>query len=446
MDVSLAEVAGSTVFLRSPAPYLLVDRRMRIQGVNGAYLTATGRSAEELTGMDIFEAFPDNPADPGADGVLRLSASLERVLREGRAHDMLLQRYDIPSAASSSGFIERLWSPLNSPIVDVAGRPVGVLHHVEDVTEAQRLAGWDPGSAPITVDGAAWLPRDPAALAPVLRARLRQVASIAARARAGQDTSPEEGGRLVDALVRVVASRGFAGPSAIRARRAELWREIVERVRRPGWHGWADALCGTVPREVPGAHGAALSVRTVAGAHEVLGASDRWAAELDELHLTVGHGPALTALATGLPVLVADLARESARWPGYAEAAGGGGGAAVHAFPVRVERAPVATLTVFGRVPGALSVRAAADVAVLADLAGTVVAHDLDGAFTDAFGAAVDLHGPAADIAVASGIISARHRLGVDDALARLRAAAYARGLPLARLAADIVAGHATLD
>ena len=96
MDVALAGVAASPLFLASPAPYVLLDRRLRIRAVNAAYLNATNRAADELVGADMFEMFPDNPADPGADGVAQLSASLEHVLRSGQPHDMLVQRYDIP--------------------------------------------------------------------------------------------------------------------------------------------------------------------------------------------------------------------------------------------------------------------------------------------------------------------------------------------------------------
>jgi|tagenome__1003787_1003787.scaffolds.fasta_scaffold14677401_1 PAS domain-containing protein len=83
MDVALAGVAASPLFLASPAPYVLLDRRLRIRAVDAAYLKATNRSAGELVGADMFELFPDKPADPGADGVARLSFSLDHVLRHG---------------------------------------------------------------------------------------------------------------------------------------------------------------------------------------------------------------------------------------------------------------------------------------------------------------------------------------------------------------------------
>ena len=44
-----------------------------------------------------------------------------------------------PRRGFPTGFVSRTWSPVNSPVLDVAGRAVGVLHHVEDITGLDRL-------------------------------------------------------------------------------------------------------------------------------------------------------------------------------------------------------------------------------------------------------------------------------------------------------------------
>lgn len=64
MDVALAEVAASPRFFASPAPYVLLDRRLRIRAVNAAYLQATNRAADELVGADMFEMFRTTPRTP----------------------------------------------------------------------------------------------------------------------------------------------------------------------------------------------------------------------------------------------------------------------------------------------------------------------------------------------------------------------------------------------
>ena len=60
---------------------------------SSAYLRATLTRREDLLGRGIFEAFPDDPEDPGATGVINLRASLERVL-EGVQDDS--QRLEDP--------------------------------------------------------------------------------------------------------------------------------------------------------------------------------------------------------------------------------------------------------------------------------------------------------------------------------------------------------------
>ncbi|WP_245738049.1 PAS domain-containing protein, partial [Streptomyces sparsogenes] len=67
-----------------------------IVAVNQAYLNATQCTREDLLGRHVFDAFPDNPADPKATGTRNLRASLERVLETGERDSMALQKYDIP--------------------------------------------------------------------------------------------------------------------------------------------------------------------------------------------------------------------------------------------------------------------------------------------------------------------------------------------------------------
>lgn len=122
-------------FSGSPRPYLLLDRSLRIAAANQAYLEATGRTKDELNGRQVFDAFPDNPADPDANGVANLGASLEKVLRTGRLDRMWVQRYDVPGTTPGDPFVLKYWSPVNHPVREHRSGPVvGIVHHVEDVT------------------------------------------------------------------------------------------------------------------------------------------------------------------------------------------------------------------------------------------------------------------------------------------------------------------------
>lgn len=131
----VASIEESAWFQTQWAPYLLADTNLRIRAVNAAYERASGHPRESLLGEALFDVFPDNPANPEADGVANASASLEWVLRHGARHWMGVQRYDSPDLSRPGEFIYKVWTPVNSPIKD-GKRTVAVLHHVQDVTRA----------------------------------------------------------------------------------------------------------------------------------------------------------------------------------------------------------------------------------------------------------------------------------------------------------------------
>lgn len=137
----VAQIERSSWFNPPWAPYLIVDADLRIRAVNQAYEQATAHPRSWLTGERLFDVFPDNPAEPAADGVANLSDSLDLVFSRGTRHWMGVQRYDVPDLMDRRAFVHKVWVPVNSPIKD-GGKTVAVLHHVQDVTTAMsRLAG-----------------------------------------------------------------------------------------------------------------------------------------------------------------------------------------------------------------------------------------------------------------------------------------------------------------
>lgn len=124
----------AALFAGTPSPYLVLGPDLVIAEVNQAYLDATGRTRQDLIGRYLFEAFPDNPADPDADGVRNLNASLHRVLTSKEPDTMALQKYDIPIMGHPGAFEERWWSPINTPILAPDGSVAWIIHRVEDVT------------------------------------------------------------------------------------------------------------------------------------------------------------------------------------------------------------------------------------------------------------------------------------------------------------------------
>ncbi|MFF7240531.1 SpoIIE family protein phosphatase [Streptomyces collinus] len=128
------QVDYAALFAATPSPYLVLGPDLRIVGVNRAYCRATGRTPGDLLGQYLFDAFPDNPADPQASGVTNLSASLARVLSTREPDTMAVQRYDIPVAGRPGVFEERWWSPVNTPVLKDGGEVAWIIHRVEDVT------------------------------------------------------------------------------------------------------------------------------------------------------------------------------------------------------------------------------------------------------------------------------------------------------------------------
>ncbi|MCZ2822037.1 SpoIIE family protein phosphatase [Modestobacter sp. VKM Ac-2977] len=121
------------VFDEAPAPFLLLTPDLVIVHANRARLEATATTLEDTVGRHLFDVFPRNPADPAADGVANLGASLAEARDTRRPVTMRIQKYDIPLPDGS--WTERFWSPRNVPILDDDGEVVLLLHRSDDVTD-----------------------------------------------------------------------------------------------------------------------------------------------------------------------------------------------------------------------------------------------------------------------------------------------------------------------
>ena len=128
------------LFEAAPGLYLVLDPQLRVVAVSDAYAVATKTRREAILGLGLFEIFPDNPDDPGTEGVRNLRASLHRVLQTGAPDAMPVQKYDIRKPAEEGGGFEaRFWSPINVPVKGPDGGLAWIIHRVEDVTDFIRL-------------------------------------------------------------------------------------------------------------------------------------------------------------------------------------------------------------------------------------------------------------------------------------------------------------------
>ena len=127
------------LFESGPGLMLVLTPALTIVAVSEAYLRATMTKREEILGRDLFEVFPDNPAELAATGVSNLRSSLERVLENRVADAMAVQKYDIRRPESEGGEFEvRYWSSNNFPVLGPQGEILYIIHRVEDVTNNTR--------------------------------------------------------------------------------------------------------------------------------------------------------------------------------------------------------------------------------------------------------------------------------------------------------------------
>lgn len=125
------------IFEASPELYILLSPVGTILAVNPAYAEATLSKREEIIGKNMFEVFPDNPADPTADGTSNLRHSLQTVFETKKTHTMAVQRYDVRKP--DGDFELRYWSPVNSPVFNRDGSLACILHRADDVTGVMQL-------------------------------------------------------------------------------------------------------------------------------------------------------------------------------------------------------------------------------------------------------------------------------------------------------------------
>ncbi len=135
-ELNRSRAAFESLFEALPGSYLVLTPDLRIVTANAAYLDATMTRREDLRGRDVFDAFPNNPDDPAATGTSNLRASLDRVRRTLSSDTMAIQKYDV--RRPDGAFVERFWSPINSPVLGGDGKLEYVIHRVEDVTEFVR--------------------------------------------------------------------------------------------------------------------------------------------------------------------------------------------------------------------------------------------------------------------------------------------------------------------
>jgi hypothetical protein len=212
---------------------------------------------------------------------------------------------------------------------------------------------------------------------------------------------------------------------------AALAQSIATDVQRP----LPLRLCQAC-RDILDADGGAITVAYTRPERTTLCATDETAARLEDLQEVVGQGPGPDAFGSGMPVVAALGAEEQARrWPLFARAASDSiGTVAIYALPIRPQTDVLGVLTLYQTKPRPLG-------------------HQIDVAqfMADTLGASI-LSDPAARSALipapwsararihqATGVIVAQLKIGPEDAMALLRAHAYAHDSTLDVVAIEVI-------
>nr|WP_227467536.1 GAF and ANTAR domain-containing protein [Nocardioides lijunqiniae] len=194
--------------------------------------------------------------------------------------------------------------------------------------------------------------------------------------------------------------------------------------------------------------GAVVALMPSVEAHAVAASSAEVARKVEDMQFSMGEGPTRDAFNAQRPVLVADLRADGmGRWPGWAPAACQSGIEAVYAFPLHVGASIFGVLTAYASAGDRLDAtglkvalafsQAATEVLLDGSIppGGTQLEPDLDTSL-----------GANSHVYQAQGVVMVEMGVSLSEALARMRAYAWANGQDLAALSRDILAGRAMPD
>jgi hypothetical protein len=227
--------------------------------------------------------------------------------------------------------------------------------------------------------------------------------------------------------------------------RALIDQQAVRVGDKPHVAGRLQRLCRAASTALP-ASGVGVSVMAENGPLGIAASSEA-SQVIEELQFTMGEGPCIDAYSSGSPVLMPDLSSAAGgRWPGYAPALQDHGVRAVFAFPLQVGAARLGALDVYQHQAGPLPTQAVrvalnfADEAIESLLHATIDPETIEGVETEqGLMGHLELH-------QAQGMVMVQLGVSLAEAIARLRAHAYAHDRRLSDLACDIVARRVVLE
>jgi signal transduction histidine kinase/CheY-like chemotaxis protein len=119
----------------SPYPYLVVSIDWTIVAANPAYLNSVKRTAMDVIGRQLFDAFPPNQGDPSSTNDEIVRGSIETAIATGKPHTTALLRYAVPvKTDAGTSFEPRYWSTVHTPVLGDDGAVAFVIQNAIDVS------------------------------------------------------------------------------------------------------------------------------------------------------------------------------------------------------------------------------------------------------------------------------------------------------------------------
>jgi GAF domain-containing protein len=180
-------------------------------------------------------------------------------------------------------------------------------------------------------------------------------------------------------------------------------------------------------------------------------ASDATAEAVESLQTALLQGPGLDACNSRLPSLEPHLSSAAglSRWPGFSPLAVDAGVHAIFAFPLVTDGAAIGALGIYCLANGEFEDEDVDNALMLADLAALTIERSGPAEYIEQVGLSAEEPQPWAHSAVvhnASGMVSVQLSIGVEEALLRLRAFAFASNRSVADIADDVVARRLRFD
>ena len=201
----------------------------------------------------------------------------------------------------------------------------------------------------------------------------------------------------------------------------------------------AGRLCVACVRAVP-VRRAGIVIQVPGVGLEVLSASDSVAERLEWTQITLGEGPAVDAIARGVPQSQPDLAQTQGIWPAFLPEIAGFGIGGVYSVPLQIGAIKVGALDLYCDAHAPLTGTAFAGAVAISELVTALLLNlDGDGQMPGTLGPWWNQPLSTREVHQATGMVMAQMGTNARSAYVRLQAHAFGNQRLLADVARDVV-------